>query len=623
MKKVFVFLLFMILILADSFAEGTKQLRPVSGDFGYLQINDKGRTFATYVAAKDERIYIHISNNREKIYFGIGRITGYNNGSFTDVWYRIKDPAGNIVFGPKQVTTSGSGWIANYNQAVAGPNVLNGSGYNAMGFTPSGTGDYYIEFNRGHATNSTAPDATQANTRMFENIDITVIDTVSMTARPGRVWSKNWDITTLDVNREFKGTFYVYSNDGVVTSINFNGIKPYAFRVACNSTGCDSTGNPVLDRQSRAGNHTYSSYKIFLNDPDLNAYPDGVIGSLQTSIQLSGCAPNYCINLDTDAGGYVEFIINLNGVPGYQIGSRDLVFAQNVDPGLTCIPWNGRDGLGDIVNQDIAFEITAEYKFGLTNLPLYDAENFSGGLIVSSVRPLAAIKPSLFWDDSNIPGGSINLTGCTSTACHSWPSSEFGDDRTINTWWYVNVEKDTIYTISIPKPTPVASGSATSTCDTSETLSFSTPLVPGNSYEWFIKRGSIISGVLTHEVEIRPVYGKDTLIVKETNSVGCYEDTVFISAYPVPSPDISGDSITCDVNVTELYNTAPVNGNVYLWSVDGGNINTGQGTGTLSVTWTISGNGRITLKETNPLGCEQTVIKDVEVNYRPSPTIVH
>ena len=30
----------------NAFAEGSKQLRPTSADFGYIQINDKARTFA-------------------------------------------------------------------------------------------------------------------------------------------------------------------------------------------------------------------------------------------------------------------------------------------------------------------------------------------------------------------------------------------------------------------------------------------------------------------------------------------------------------------------------------------------------------------------------------------------
>ena len=81
-------------------AEGTKQIRPSSGDFGYIQINDRSRTFATYVATPDERLNIHISNSREKIYYGFGRMF---NGSttHTDVWYRIRKPDGTIVFGGK------------------------------------------------------------------------------------------------------------------------------------------------------------------------------------------------------------------------------------------------------------------------------------------------------------------------------------------------------------------------------------------------------------------------------------------------------------------------------------------------------------------------------------------
>lgn len=595
----------------NSFSEGSKQLRPISTDFGYIQINDKARTFATYVAASDERMYIHVKSKAEKIYFGFGKITD-GSAQQTDVWYRIKDPNGNIVMGPTKIPSTGTGFISTYAKSAAGPTKLNASGYVALVCAPALTGDYYIEFNQGSGTVVTS---NNLNKRVFEDFDITVIDTTTLTAKSGRLWSKNWDITSNSGTNQFKGTFYVYSNDGVVTSINFNGIQPHAFRVACNSTGCVNTGNPALDRQSRAGNFTYSSYKIFLNDPDNVEYPNGVIGSLQTDIQLSGCAPNYCLNVTTDAPGYMEFVVNLNGVPGYQIGTKDLIFGQNVIAGTTCIPWDGNDGLGNRVTQNINFEVNAEYKFGLTNLPIFDAENFTNGIIVSSIRPLV-IKPKLFWDDTNISGGSSNFTGCVSNACHPWPSSNFGDERTINTWWYVNVVRDTIITQTIPKPTPDISG-ITKYCTIGQAANFSTPFIPGNTYQWISKRNSISGSSTSAAINYITKLGKDTLTILESNSFGCFEDTVFIASYPTPSPLVSGDTIACDINTVDVYTTSNNTLNTFTWTVNKGQIISGAGTNSVQVRWISLGNGYIEVLENNPNNCATTKRRNVQVVAKP------
>lgn len=585
-------------------------MRPASGDFGYIQINDKARTFATYVATNDERLNINVKSVSEKIYFGFGKITDGSTQK-TDVYFRIKDPNGNIVMGPTKIPSTGNGFISSYAKGVAGPTKINASGYVALVLKPLLIGDYYIEFNQGSGTVITS---NNTNKRVFEDFDITVIDTLTNTAKTGRLWSNNWDITTNSGTNAFKGTFYVYSNDGVVTTINLNGIQPHAFRVACNSTGCVNTGNPALDRQSRAGNYTYSSYKIFLNDPDNIVYPSGLIGSLQTDIQLTGCAPNYCLNVTTDAPGYMEFVVNLNGIPGYQIGSSDLIFGQNVVSGTTCIPWDGNDGLGNRVTQNINFEINAEYKFGLTNFPIFDAENFTNGLIVSSIRPLV-IKPKLFWDDSNV-GGSTNLAGCTNNECHAWPSSNFGDEKTINTWWYVNVVRDTIISSSMPRPSPDISGT-NKFCTVGANASFSTTFNSGNTYKWVSKKNNINGSSTNANVNYVTSIGIDTLTVLETTNLGCYEDSLFIATYPTPSPVIIGDSIACDINTIDVYTSNANNLNSFNWTVTKGIILSGEGTNTIQVKWTTLGTGMVQLTEKNPNNCSTDTALTVKVVAKP------
>jgi gliding motility-associated-like protein len=80
----------------------------------------------------------------------------------------------------------------------------------------------------------------------------------------------------------------------------------------------------------------------------------------------------------------------------------------------------------------------------------------------------------LYWDDSKIPGGSQNLDGCwpdtlNKRGCHGWKRTNadsisrslppvnppgFGDNKTVNTWWYATADLDTI-PIKVPTPFPV------------------------------------------------------------------------------------------------------------------------------------------------------------------------
>lgn len=435
--------LLLFLQTVSALAEGTKEIRPLSTDNGYVQIYDNNTTsrpFATYAATANERLYIHINTVGEKIYYGFQQT---NN----DVYCRIKDPNGNIVVAATVLPSSGAGRITTHAQALLGPSALVAGGYNAKVYTTLTTGDYYIEFNVGSGASP------NAQKRVFDLFDITVSNTAGTLAIPGRIWSKAWDFTTNSGTNSFVGKMYVYSNDGIVTKIDFNGVQPFGFVVSCNSTGCANTGNAVADRQSRTGNSTYAEFRLFLNDPDATSYPSGVLGQINSPSTFSGCGP-YCINVNVSAAGLIEVTINLNLVPGYQSGTTDVYIAQNVSAaGTYCISWNGNDGLGNNVAALLSLPIHIDYKCGLTHLPLYDVENHTLGYKVTSIRP-SIVQPKMFWDDSALPGGTIESTGC-SLVCHSWPVSNFGDNRTINTWWYANTSQEDIIGLKPPIPATV------------------------------------------------------------------------------------------------------------------------------------------------------------------------
>lgn len=411
-------------------AEGTKQFRPDSTKFGVVQINDMGRPFALESNTDPfNRLYIHISDYvHEKIYLGFNHVQA---GSETAT-FRIVNPSGIVVYPTtspfrKTIPSSGSGYIKWYSKAVAGPIIgLTGSGYTPITFTPQTNGDFYIEFTTSYQGTTTA--------YHFDLFDITVAN--GTTIIPGRLWSYCWDLSTLSYDNGYNGKMYVLTDDGYVSQIDFNGIEPYGFTVACNSTGPgNSPGGNNENRKSIAGNSTRPQFKVFLNNPDINAYPSGTIPAVVQNLTVIG-TPVYgqpvLFTVNISQAGIVQIVLDLNGIAGYQSNSADVILVQPVHAGLDTIVWNEKDGFGNYVTGGATVSVLSSFASGTTHLPLYDPETHPNGYIVNRIRPSTGLCV-LYWDDSNFSGGTVNIDGSLLTG-HSWPYN-FGNERTMNTWW--------------------------------------------------------------------------------------------------------------------------------------------------------------------------------------------
>lgn len=460
-------------------AEGTRELAPngsisiggnATTDLAALHINHPNYNFFASFNNPDphSRLYIHIKDpSKECVFFGFSfahdNITSPNPPqiSFT---FRVKDPNGNVVYGPINVSPAGVN-IHNWSEGFTGPAQIHGAGgYTAFqatsadlasqGFT--GTGDYYIEF-----TDESGDDL------LIDFWDITVADCTSPTPleKKGRVWSYNWSIFAVNdfgfPNRPFNGAFYVCAPDpdnlnaSFVTKIDFNnsGFRPAAFNIAFNSFGAMNTGNVTVDRQSvRNINATQSEYAIFLNDP-VEICETAEIGEI-TLLGVTRCdATSFCIKFIASKAGQVEILFDFDGNDNiYTPGTADLMITQNVEPSqvgiATCIPWDGKDGLGNAIAEapNTQIPVTIAFAQGIYHFPIYDAELMTTGVVVQAIRP-AAPNPVLYYDDSNIgvPSGTgepvVQLSGCIAP-CHAWSNYTtptaigFGNLCTINTWWF-------------------------------------------------------------------------------------------------------------------------------------------------------------------------------------------
>ena len=290
-----------LILSATSFAEGTRETSP-TGNEAYLNIGRTtivpNREFALYDGNADERLYFHIHDfNNEVLHIGLNKVGA------GDMEFRIKDPSGTVVFGPFDVPTTGAGFINSYTEAITGPAAILAGGYNSIVFDPVAegslvNGDYYIEFDNGNAASGKDVPQVERNLRWY---DFTIENTATNSALPGRLWSRAWGMTTDAFTTPYEGTFYTWSNDSIVSSLNLNGLRALEFTASFNSYGASVNPDPLIARQSIVGQSNQPEFPVFLNDPDISVWPSGVAPSLgATPMNMTGCANNYCINESND-----------------------------------------------------------------------------------------------------------------------------------------------------------------------------------------------------------------------------------------------------------------------------------------------------------------------------------
>ncbi len=153
--------------------------------------------------------------------------------------------------------------------------------------------------------------------------------------------------------------------------------------------------------------------------------------------------------------------------------------------------------------------------------------------------------------------------------------------------------------------------------------SYSTELVEGNEYDWYISGGDITSGQGTNEIVVVWETGAEEglLELTETNENDCENVTDFtVMIEDNPAPRIEGTTRLCVNDRTHEYWVTD-NRNDYRWTVTNGIIQSGQGTGRIEVEWQNVGEGYLEVTETSELGCFGSDDFDVEIMALPTPEI--
>ncbi|TXD50135.1 DUF11 domain-containing protein [Polaribacter sp. IC073] len=510
-KRKLLSVIFALAVFTNLFADGTKQVMPDANNGVAMYITDNGQYGPHLNSSPSQRLQFRIlDHTTENLYFGLN--PRQRNGSplvlSTNLYYLIKNAAGNSVAGPfKFNTTDGSpGYISNYNQAVAGPNINNAvpTGYNPLSFNPSSNGDYYIEIYKSNDSGATrtvdGPDV------VIPYFDFTVSDT-SNNRTEGRVFSQKWGFITYNpatfvpaIGFDFKGKFFGYTDDKIIVTVEFQeGFRPFGYLLSMNKFGIVNDDNDPANvwtatRKSisyggSTGNsipNLLNGYPVFITEPDAAAFPIGVPVPPVSIGRIFGCPGNYLITVKTVEAGDVDITLDLNGVIGFQENTRDIIVqAFNQPKGNIVIPWDGIDGEGNPVLGNTTTSATLTSLRGRTSVPMIDAELNPNGLVINALSPVLSNR-RMFWDDSGIvttPNnntiGGLNKSNAEDGQLgptHKWngdnppgdnlennpaPSGskgsstgstldDYGNERVLNTWFYGEEVTSPNASVSVP-----------------------------------------------------------------------------------------------------------------------------------------------------------------------------
>jgi Secretion system C-terminal sorting domain len=502
-------------------AEGTKQAMPDSANGTGLYLAT-GLLSGPYLnCAVDQRLRFSIKDHTvENLYFALqARDRSLATPPLvTNMYYKIFNPLGTLVAGPTLIpSTAGSnGFIQHYSQAVAGPNIGGATpvGYAPITFDPVVNGDYYVEIYRSADGGTTqVAQASLANSIILVYFDFTVAQT-NNTQYTGRINCNKWGFITYihskpptagaytgDITKSFSGDFYGYTADSIICKVNFQPLfRPLAFNLAMTKYGVVNNVNWINDRRSiwsgGSGSPTFAGgYRIFLNQPDLTIFPNSVLPNSPVFKSITGCPGNWVVNFTVDNTGDARLLLDLNGTAGYQAATSDrILYGLDLTPGTNSLPWDGKDGLGNVVSGGFPGDFTFSLLRGRTNVPMFDAEMNTNGFSVDGILP-SAFATNLFWcdtalnvttnntcpavpsateiaDNSTTGKGVDNSIAGTTGITHAWDGigaglavpatavgsgsstanncDDFGNGRTINTWFWPTASNTSTFSITVP-----------------------------------------------------------------------------------------------------------------------------------------------------------------------------
>lgn len=133
----------------------------------------------------------------------------------------------------------------------------------------------------------------------------------------------------------------------------------------------------------------------------------------------------------------------------------------------------------------------------------------------------------------------------------------------------------------------------------------------GCNYSWTSSPSGFSSYVSNPTVY--PYQTTKYFLEKTINATGCLDyDTVTITVNIPPTPKIQGTANSCLDN-SFIYFTTFVSGNSYKWTIEGGTIESGQGSSSIYARWTNTGTSTLKVIETTPNSCIDSALFNINV----------
>ncbi|MCX6154791.1 MAG: SBBP repeat-containing protein [Candidatus Kapabacteria bacterium] len=246
----------------------------------------------------------------------------------------------------------------------------------------------------------------------------------------------------------------------------------------------------------------------------------------------------------------------------------------------------------------------------------------SNSVCTQSVATYSSTQPGNATNTWFINGGAPS-TGSGNSITVSWGAAGTGTVKLIQTVNGSGCKDSATLNVTInPKPNPSISGS-TLVCPNS-TMSYSTPNISGDTYQWFVTYG-IVSGPSTNpNVDIIwDAAGNGVVKVVETSSLGCSNTTTqIVSIAPPLNTDFNGNLSVCANSYKTYTSTIPA-GTINKWTVSSGNSIVGaDDQADVVIHWGTNNPGTLTLIQTfTNAGCKDTAIKTININPIPNPVI--
>lgn len=492
-------LLALVLLAAGgpALAEGSREMSQSGGYRAFLEWKNFTTTGTNYV----RRTLLHAyAAAGESIDLG-SSAKAIGSGNIN--WIAPDGTTGNAI---TRCPTATTGRIQTRAQEALGPSTLYGGGYTPCTVTVGAgqSGIWTFEFvspvptdNGGVsqllATDSWTEDATKAYVTAW---DITVRS--GSTERKGRVFTNLYSGNVNGPTAEFSSVFYVLTVDGYRYSVDPNTMQPYGFHFFANNKGIrQADGSPSyqsgpigsltsVQHPMAADDSTNKTHKLFVNPPD-SAMPSSATGAFPTNYTSTG-AWSYSLRSSWlysspqpptasgfqfvglegtpnamgryPMGGFFRFTVGQAGNYNVTIDvNGDGVFGNGNDRSLSGavtvgsnnIYWDGLDGDGVAVpatSTTLGLNTSVVLGNGEVHFPYFDVEQNPTGLSVIRLNGGGAPDARIFWSDTSL-GGTASLGGASSspTGAHSW-STNFGNDRLIDTWAMATPEA-ALYTTAV------------------------------------------------------------------------------------------------------------------------------------------------------------------------------